>query len=419
MHELIENFLHKYLKGVNSNRINQYLNVLNKYFEWANVKSFEDYKTINRDDINHYKKINNFKSDDNRVKGLVVTINNINKNLYDSGLIENYFRIKGVVTDTKINKSQRVEGVKFNLNEKIQSERILEILQDASKIDYDNRVKEPMIARNILIIKFIYIFSLQSIELIKLKWSSLYKKDNKYYLNIKTGRGDSEIDICEIKNESLIEQINNFRDLLVKNNIKLDFIFCSLSYRTMGRSMSTKGVNDIIVRLSKGRGKSFSSLNIRNLSNGHLFTHEYINTELKPSLRDKYFKCRSCTELIKWRNDKLCDECSTLGKKDYINSGYVYFIRTIDYDYTKIGIAHKNVSQRLKTNQVGNMYELYLMGYLQSPDFKNMEQEIQSKLGKKHMRGEWFNVKKKEVIEVIKELGYIDTFTEVNQKDEG
>ena len=35
------------------------------------------------------------------------------------------------------------------------------------------------------------------------------------------------------------------------------------------------------------------------------------------------------------------------------------------------------------------------------------------------MRGEWFNVKKKEVIEVIKELGYIDTFTEVSQKDEG
>ena len=35
------------------------------------------------------------------------------------------------------------------------------------------------------------------------------------------------------------------------------------------------------------------------------------------------------------------------------------------------------------------------------------------------MRGEWFNVGKDDVIEVIKELVYIDIFTEVNQKDEG
>ena len=35
------------------------------------------------------------------------------------------------------------------------------------------------------------------------------------------------------------------------------------------------------------------------------------------------------------------------------------------------------------------------------------------------MRGDWFNVDKDDVIEVIKELGYIDIFTEVNQKDEG
>jgi len=70
------------------------------------------------------------------------------------------------------------------------------------------------------------------------------------------------------------------------------------------------------------------------------------------------------------------------------------------------------------TNQVGNMYELYLMGYLQSPDYKNIEHEIQSKLGSKNMRGEWFNVGEKEVIEVLKELGYMNIFTEVNKKNE-
>ena len=63
------------------------------------------------------------------------------------------------------------------------------------------------------------------------------------------------------------------------------------------------------------------------------------------------------------------------------------------------------------------MYELYLMGYLQSPDFKNIEQELQENFGEKHMRGEWFNIGKNEVIEMVKELGYLDIFTEVDQKD--
>ena len=196
-------------------------------------------------------------------------------------------------------------------------------------------------------------------------------------------------------------------------------MICSLSFRTLGKAMSTKGVNDVIVRLSKVRGESFSALHIRNLSNSHLFLHKSINGELSPILRDKFFKCKSCGKLIKWRNDKLCEKCSVLGNRDYNKSGYVYFIKAIDYDYTKIGIAHKNVNYRLKTNQVGNMYELYLMGYLQSPDFNNMEKEIQSKLGKKHMRGEWFNVGKDDVIELINELGYSEIFTLVDQKGEG
>ena len=33
-----------------------------------------------------------------------------------------------------------------------------------------------------------------------------------------------------------------------------------------------------------------------------------------------------------------------------------------------------------------------------------------------HMRGEWFNVSKDEVIETIKELGYFDIFTEIGKK---
>ena len=418
MTELIQKVLSKYYT-LSEDKRGYFMNILKQFILKSNFKTFEEYKSIDRDKLIQYRINNDIEIENTQLRDLVTVLNNINNNLQKNGLIEFYYKIGGVTKPkTYHNKSLLVESAKYNLNEKIQSKRILEIIQNVSKIDYDNRLKVQMIARNILIIKFIYLFALQSRELVKLKWSSIYSKKNKYYINIETGRGDSEIDICEINNESLIKLIYNYRALLVKNDIKSDIIFCSLGFRTLGKSMSTKGVNDIIVRLSKLNGESFSAINIRNLSNGHLFTHEYINSELKPSLRDKYFKCRSCAKLIKWSQDSLCEDCSKLDKIKISSSGYVYFIKTIGHNCTKIGISQKNVDRRLVTNQVGNMYELYLMGYLQSPDYKNIEHEIQSKLGSKNMRGEWFNVGEKEVIEVLKELGYMNIFTEVNKKNE-
>ena len=210
---------------------------------------------------------------------------------------------------------------------------------------------------------------MQSKEITKLTWSSIYTKINKLYVNIETGRGFSEVDICEINIASLLIEIEHYRKLIQERGIEPDWFFISLSQRTYGRSMSAKGVNDIIVRLSKVRGQSFSAMNIRNLGNAHMFTQGFINDELKPILRDKYFKCRSCQNLIRWRNELLCEDCSKINTTDYKDSGYVYFIQTINQNYTKVGFTYKDVGERLKTNQVGNMYELYLIGYLQSPNF--------------------------------------------------
>ena len=70
---------------------------------------------------------------------------------------------------------------RINLREKAIPKRILEIIQVASLSKYDLRTKEIMVARNILLIKFIYIFAMQSKEITKLKWSSIYTKINKLY----------------------------------------------------------------------------------------------------------------------------------------------------------------------------------------------------------------------------------------------
>ena len=97
-----------------------------------------------------------------------------------------------------------------------------------------------------------------------------------------------------------------------------------------------------------------------------------------------------------------------------VGSGYIYFIKTIGHDFVKIGISNSNVKNRLMTNQVGNMYDLEILGHIESNKFKNIESVFHENFKKKHMRGEWFNLNKKEVFDMIKKLDYYKLFKSNN-----
>ncbi len=61
----------------------------------------------------------------------------------------------------------------------------------------------------------------------------------------------------------LLEELEEWKRLLQQNNIETPYVFPSLGFRTLGRQMCGKGINDIVVRLGKAIGLNISAHYLR------------------------------------------------------------------------------------------------------------------------------------------------------------
>ena len=61
----------------------------------------------------------------------------------------------------------------------------------------------------------------------------------------------------------LFKDLLDWKNMLKENGIISDYVFPSLSFRTFGKKMSGKGINDIIVRLGKCIGLNISAHYLR------------------------------------------------------------------------------------------------------------------------------------------------------------
>lgn len=115
-------------------------------------------------------------------------------------------------------------------------------------------------------------------------------------------------------------------------------------------------------------------------------------------------------------NDKWYEETV----KDILNiksnsKGYVYFIRTKRDNSIKIGLSI-NLNSRLNSLKTGFSDGLYLIGYIYSSDFKEIEKEAHIYFNKKRLQGEWFNIKSKEAQSYITEKNGVVTNGFYNRK---
>ncbi len=407
------NLLSKYIYFENRRKIH-YLKILDHFIIWSGISKFDEFMQIDRNLVIKYKIEKGFESTTSEYKILVTTVNHIFKNLFEEGKSENLNKLIGVITDVSFDSTREREQIRVIQRKTILSQTFLNILDQIDFSDYDNRTKDVQIIRNKLLIKFVYLFSLQSKEIVNLRWINLHKNGDYYSIHIETGRGNRETDICKLKSTKIIDEIDLYQRSLKDLNFKSEYIFVSLGFRTLGKKMSSKGVNDICKKLSIEIGDDVSIIKLRNLSNNHIFLNESVNDYLKPIIREKFFKCKKCNKLIKWKNNIVCEDCIGISDKEEIGSGFVYFIKTIGHDFVKIGISHSNLQNRLMTNQVGNMYDLEMLGYIESNKFKNIESDFHTNFRKKHMRGEWFNLNKKEVFDMMNKLDYNKFFKSNN-----
>lgn len=107
-------------------------------------------------------------------------------------------------------------------------------------------------------------------------------------------------------------------------------------------------------------------------------------------------------------NDKWYEETvKSLLSIESNSKGYVYFIKTRRDDNIKIGLS-VNLNSRLSSLKTGFSDGLYLVGFIYSSKFKDLEKEAHIDFNEKRTSGEWFDISKKEAeIYILKKGGVV------------
>jgi hypothetical protein len=82
------------------------------------------------------------------------------------------------------------------------------------------------------------------------------------------------------------------------------------------------------------------------------------------------------------------------------NDGYVYFIKYHYTDVIKIGRS-KDIISRLNSIKTNNTDKMYLIGYIYTNEYIELEKELHIKFKEKRKTGEWFDISILSIIDLI------------------
>jgi len=105
-----------------------------------------------------------------------------------------------------------------------------------------------------------------------------------------------------------------------------------------------------------------------------------------------------------WYEETVGDLLSSSDKllsSPSFSGGYVYFVKPKRGDNVKVGFS-SDIINRLRSFKTVFDSPIILIGYIYSDDYKNIEKEMHSFFEKKRISGEWFNISRIEINEVLK-----------------
>lgn len=113
----------------------------------------------------------------------------------------------------------------------------------------------------------------------------------------------------------------------------------------------------------------------------------------------KVFRLKNKTDL----EDFCRKQCGQVAQKHELRKGYIYVISC--HEFTKIGIA-KNLKARFSSLSTGNPYKIKLCASIKSLDVNGDEKKMHMMLKRFRTRGEWFKMRSKDVLKVLRSGGF-------------
>lgn len=135
------------------------------------------------------------------------------------------------------------------------------LVEANDKLPYDIRLAKLLRRRNGILLRFLYLTAARRSEAAGLKWTDI-QRDGRFHVALirKTKSGVPQR--LKIRGE-LAEDLQEWKGMVAERGIESEWVFPSLSFRTLGRGMTGKGVNDVIKRLGNICGLSISAHYLR------------------------------------------------------------------------------------------------------------------------------------------------------------
>ncbi len=227
-----------------------YARVFRDFQEWAAIQDIEDLKQLNSLTILEYKsylKAQGKKSAS--INQTMSALRNVFKVLTEfQYLPENPFK-------SSVIRSEKVSDI--STKGALRLTHLSAMMEANDQAPYDIRVADLMRKRNGLLLRFLYFTAARRSEAANLRWEDI-QQDGEFHVALIHDTKSGVPQRLKIR-EELHAELQEWKQCLQLAGLEKPWVFVSLGFRTRGKKMTGKGVNDVIARLGKAIGLDISA----------------------------------------------------------------------------------------------------------------------------------------------------------------
>ena len=222
--------------------------------EWANIKELHEMESFDPLRMLEYK--NQLKTSGKKPSTINQTMSALRKVcsvLTEFGYLrQNPFK-SSVIRAEKVD-SAASKGA-------LQISQLNAMIEANEGMEYDGRIAPLLRFRNGLVLKFLYLTAARRGEAADLLWEDIVQ-DGSFHVAVLRHTKSRKEQRIKLRTE-LHAEFEEWRTMLQSSNIISPHVFPSLGFRTLGKKMCGKGINDIVARLGKAIGLNISAHYLR------------------------------------------------------------------------------------------------------------------------------------------------------------
>ena len=222
--------------------------------EWAGFRNMKDFEDFDPTRLLAYKqKLRDEGKKPSTINQHISAIRRVCRILHEIGFLkDNPF-------DTSLVRAERVAPISHK--GALTLAQLHAMMEANERVKHDSRRADLLKVRNGLVLKFLYLTAARRSEAAGLRWEDI-QHDGAFKVVILRKTKSGEAQKIKLRDE-LHQELVDWKSMLARSGVMSDWVFLSLGFRTLGRRMTGKGINDIITRLGAAIGLRISAHYLR------------------------------------------------------------------------------------------------------------------------------------------------------------